>query len=285
MTSVLIAASILVIATIVLFRRKLALPPEGNPRAFLRKGRRKTTTKLVVCAGDSLTHGFNSGDYVALLRGQLGGAGYEFVNAGLNGDMAYNLRQRLDEIIACRPDMVTLLIGTNDVLGTLGESWANYYMSAKKSPQPPTLDWYRQNLSGIVQRVVEETDAAVAILSLPVLGEEQESEINARLSLYNEAIKELSDADGVTYLPLNERIRSVLETAPSSSPTPIGGNFRQSGQRILAAMVRHYLWRESWDAVASRDGSSMFIDQIHLNDRGAALVAGLVRDWLTNQPD
>ena len=71
--------------------------PENNPGAFLERGRQTTTRTLVVCAGDSITHGVVSANYVEMLERRFAADGYEFVNAGINGQLAYNLLQRLDE--------------------------------------------------------------------------------------------------------------------------------------------------------------------------------------------
>ena len=46
---------------------------------------------------------------------------FRFLNHGVNGDLAWNGLQRLDRVIAERPDFVTILIGTNDVNATLSE--------------------------------------------------------------------------------------------------------------------------------------------------------------------
>ncbi|MFV8052550.1 SGNH/GDSL hydrolase family protein [Mycobacterium sp. 48b] len=68
----------------------------------------------IVCAGDSITRGKLSADYIAMLRQRPVGERAEFVRAGVNGDLAHNLLQRLDTVIAADPDVVTVLIGTND---------------------------------------------------------------------------------------------------------------------------------------------------------------------------
>ncbi|MGY4857374.1 SGNH/GDSL hydrolase family protein [Cryobacterium sp. AP23] len=86
-----------------------------RPDAFLAWGRHRQTDTVVVCAGDSITHGFMSASCLSLLQDRLGADGYEFVNAGINSDLAWNLLQRLDAIIACQLEVVTILIGTNDV--------------------------------------------------------------------------------------------------------------------------------------------------------------------------
>ena len=77
--------------------------PVNNPGAFLKRGRQTTTRTLVVCAGDSITHGVVSANYVEILERRFAADGYEFVNVGINGHLAYNLLGRLDDVVACRP--------------------------------------------------------------------------------------------------------------------------------------------------------------------------------------
>ena len=38
---------------------------------------------------------------------------FSIVNAGINGDLAWNLLERLDDVIDCNPNHITILIGTN----------------------------------------------------------------------------------------------------------------------------------------------------------------------------
>lgn len=48
--------------------------------------------------GDSITHGRIGTNFVDILSRKFNN--YEFVNAGVNGHLAWNVNQRLDEIIA-----------------------------------------------------------------------------------------------------------------------------------------------------------------------------------------
>ena len=79
------------------------------------------SAKTVVCFGASLTAGTVSFNYLDLLAARPSLAGFRFINHGVNGDLAWNGLERLDRVIAERPDFVTILIGTNDVNATMGE--------------------------------------------------------------------------------------------------------------------------------------------------------------------
>ena len=245
--------------------------PHNHPKEFLQRGRGSTTTTLVVCAGDSLTHATLSADYVAMLRHQLGDHGYEFVNAGINGDLAYNLLQRLDDIVACQPDVVTILIGTNDVNATFD---AKSYRG-KNLPLSPTLDWYRLNLTTIASRLQEETNARIILLSLPVLGEDLSGVTNRKITTYSAAIQEIANAHGLMYSPLNEAFQAALKDTNSALPYAPGPliTFKTIGQ--------HYLLGQSWNDVSARNGFYFLTDHIHLNERAAETIARHISTILT----
>lgn len=80
--------------------------------AFLRTGRRPQTKRLVACAGDSITRGQSSANWVDILQRRFAADGYQFVNAGIDGDPAWNVLQRIDDVVHCQPDAVTLQVGT-----------------------------------------------------------------------------------------------------------------------------------------------------------------------------
>lgn len=248
--------------------------PKNSPKAFLQRGRPSGTRTLVVCAGDSITHGVASANYVAMLDKQFAPAGFAFVNAGINGNLAWNVLQRLDDMIACRPDAVTLLVGTNDVNATFDAEWEASYRREQKLPVTPTLAWFCQNVECILDRLRAETNARLAILDLPMLGENLDSAMNRRIAVYNDALRAIAAAKRVTCLPLHERLCARL---PSKHvPPPYEGK----KETIARAAFKHYLLRKSWDAVSSDHGLVLLTDHIHLNDRGAAVAAALIGDFL-----
>ena len=75
-----------------------------------------------------------------LLQAELQPAGYEFVNAGKSGDLAWNLRQRLNDIIACGPDAGTVWIGTNDTAARISDTWRDGYLKQQRLPRQPDLE-------------------------------------------------------------------------------------------------------------------------------------------------
>jgi lysophospholipase L1-like esterase len=274
--AVLVAGAVLAARTVA---RALApwRVPADSPAAFRRHGRVSTARTLVVCTGDSITHGVMSADYLALLRGRLGEDGYQFVNAGINGNLAWNVLQRLDDVVGCRPDAVTLLVGTNDVLGTLGPAWETTYRRQQHIPVTPTLAWYVENLRAIIDRLLAETHARLAILDLPPLGEDLASEINDRVREYNVALRKVAAEAGVEVLPLHDRLVALL---PEDRTPP---SFAGRRDLMGSALVRRLVLGRSWDEVSEAHGLAILTDHVHLNDRAAAVVAELIEGWLADR--
>jgi acyl-CoA thioesterase-1 len=205
---------------------------------------------LVICAGDSLTEGTISGNYVVEVQARFPEC--QFFNAGINGDTSAGLLKRIDECVACNPNKALILIGTNDV---------------RKSDD---LASYSRNLDSIIGRL---RNTHVAILSIPPLGEDLDGDINRRVVRWNTAVREIAARYMVTYLPLFETIAAEL-TRP-------GKPFKLRMGLMIAAHFRRSLLHQSFDEIAAINGFTIQTDQIHLSDRGAKIIATLVASWLT----
>jgi lysophospholipase L1-like esterase len=239
-----------------------------------------STTRHVVCLGCSITRGQVSVNYVKMLEGRTAEGSFTFTNAGVNGDLAYNALQRLDSVIGLQPDVVTVLLGTNDANASLTEKNHRMMTRMKKLPVRPTIDWYRENLTAIVNRLAKETSARVALLSLPVLGEELGSESVRRSAQYSAVVKEITVAHNLTYLPLNERQTAHLQAGRHTPGIPF-----QDGRALSArAAMQHFILRRSSDSISRRRGLELTTDMTHQNTRGAKIIADLIEKFLRGTP-
>lgn len=229
----------------------------------------------LVCAGDSITHGNVSASYVELLARNH--PDWQVFNAGINSDLAETLLRRLDDVVSVNPDLVTVLIGTNDVNATLSRASLLSYRRRGKTAGTPDADQYRRNLTAIVRRLKAETSARIALLSLPPMGEDLAHEANRRADVYSAIIREIAEAEGVAYLPLRERMKAELVANPSK-PTI---RFEETVSTVfVAALLRHVLgW--DYDRIAARYGNHLLTDNLHLNTRGAALVAEAIESFVS----
>lgn len=236
-------------------------------------------TTRVACLGDSLTRAQLSVDYLELLKRRRPPGDVRLARYGANGDFAYNLLQRLDALVADPPDVVTVLIGTNDARASLAGYPVERAMKRKQLPQRPSADWFQQCLGAVVERLRTETDAMIGLLSLPVLGQQLDGAAAQASQAYSRMAAEVAAANEATYLPLHERQLEELRQA-DAPPIPYRELTPAAGAGVL---IRHAVLRRSLDPISRRRGLVLTTDHIHQNSRGAALIAEVIDTCLLPQ--
>ncbi len=250
--------------------------PDNNPAAFLEEKQSTSGKKIVVCIGDSITHGRVSCDYVDELSRRLSPAGYVFINSGINSEFAYNVLRRIDQIIACNPDYVTILIGTNDANATLSDDNAENGMREMGLPQKPDKGWYRQNLRAVCAKLKANTRARIALLSIPPIGEDRASTPFLRAVQFSAVIRETAAAQGITYLPLNELMAGYLERHGAAPALP----YEKFEYAMYKGIFQHYVLGDSYDEIARANGFLLVTDFLHLNCTAAGMTADLIQGFL-----
>jgi lysophospholipase L1-like esterase len=236
--------------------------------------------KTVACFGASLTAGTVSFDYLQLLGARPSLADFEFINHGVNGDLAWNGLQRLAKVIGDDPDFVTIMIGTNDVNATMSDrNWLRY-KSFNHLPTRPTLEWYEENLRRIISRLKVETTAKLAVLSLAPIGEDLRHEANKKVQQYNKAVRRVAHDEEIDYLPLcEEMIAYLLAHEADRAALPPMLAYRDGLHNTANALGLHSTGL-TWDEVSQRNGLLLLTDTLHLNGTGAGIVADLIEAWL-----
>ncbi|MGW4052193.1 SGNH/GDSL hydrolase family protein [Streptomyces sp. NPDC004779] len=229
-------------------------------------------TTRVACLGDSLTRAQFSVDYLDLLERRRPPGDLRLARFGVNGDFAHNLLQRLDAVVTDPPDVITVLIGTNDARASLAGYPVEQAMKRKRLPDRPSAGWFQQCLGAVVARLKTETDATVALLSLPVLGQQPDGPAALASRAYSRLIGEVAATDGVAYLPLHERqVEELRRAAPP--PTP----YREATPAaVIGVLLQHAVLRRGLDTISRRRGLVLTTDHIHQNSRGASLIAEVV---------
>ncbi len=250
--------------------------PDNNPANCTAKG---PGQKRVVFVGDSITMGTVSGNYVDMLGERLDADKYDLVNAGINSQLSYNILQRLDEVIACEPDYVFVLIGTNDVNAVILEGNAEGYINGQNLPQPPSAAWYRENMTVIATKLKVETKAQIVLLSLPTVGELPDSHAYQLSAEYSAIVQEVAEDTAVSYLPLHETMDTYLRQQPGIRT----GYSEDWLQLVNDGIRRHYLYRQSFNAIGQRNGFLLHTDPLHLNTTGATIIADLLLPVLVGE--
>ena len=233
------------------------------------------TKPVVVCCGDSITHGHIGYDWVSALRKKDDSKIY--INAGINADLTWNLNERVDNIIKHNPDYITILIGTNDAIGSQNiKHIQDYYVSTKGLPRLPHIDWYRSELERFITTVTVQTDAKIAISTLPWLGEQSNAEIITVVKDHNDIIRSLSKKYNLTLIDLFKNFEDSIDSNNSVPYTTT--EWRRL--RGLRAVILHYVFGWSWNRTGKKYRLKLLCDHIHLNEKSGAIFQNLMEDFI-----
>ena len=257
--------------------------PKNYPTSGQIKATDLAQKKVVVCAGDSITHGNMGANYVDMLSGTLGNQAFYFFNAGINADLTFTLLRRIDDIVACQPQYITLLIGTNDLNATMSPSLLNSYRSLHKitPDEIPTFETFKTNYQKIIECLKTRTKAQIAVCSLPIISEDLAHQINIDADQYSAFLKDLCAEQQLTYLLVRERMKDYLKEINKKLGTP----YHQTTLLMNVGVMRHYLFGTSWDTISNAHGNALSYDNLHLNNRGAEIIMDCVTVFLSKQPN
>ena len=230
------------------------------------------TKKVIVCFGDSNTHGNVSYNWVNDLSSQL--IDYQIFNAGINSDLTYTLLRRIDDVIACKPDFITILIGTNDVNSTMHLKMEKRYQQLGRIDKviSPNFEDFKKNYIEIIHQLKQKTKAKIAIMSLPVMGEDLSHEANLRADKYSDFIKQLATDKQVSYLPVREKQKEFL----LKNPKPLKHSFEETYKLLNFSVISHYLLGKTWDEITTKHGFQLTPDNLHQN----SIAGGMIRDLI-----
>jgi len=198
------------------------------------------------------------------------------IGGRVNGDLAYNVLTRLDVVIAEQPDFAIILVGSNDVNATLTARMARAYRLWKRLPEIPRPEWYEANMVRIIRLIKERTSARIAVISFPVLGEDLASLPNERMRAYSALLMQIAAQEEVTYLPVHERQERYLREVDHGAGRPHDAN----SMLMWTSLFRRYVLRQDFETIAEGNGFVLTTEGLHLNRRGATIVADVIEAFL-----
>lgn len=178
--------------------------------------------KTILFQGDSITDAGRSYEsdtnmgvgYPTLVSGALGydyPGQYCFCNRGISGNRVVDLYARIKrDIINLKPDILSILIGVNDV-------WHEYSFG---SPNGVDAEKYFKIYSMLIEEIKEALpDTKIMILEPFVLKgsgtEEQWDVFRSEVEKRAEKAKEVAEAYQLTFVPLQERFDEAAKAAPA----------------------------------------------------------------------
>jgi lysophospholipase L1-like esterase len=238
--------------------------PPNYPEPSQRNGK-----PLFVGFGDSLTQGNIGANWLNVLAAQR--PDIQFFNAGMNADLSYTLLTRIDDVIDCQPQYISLFVGCNDVNATMAPVRMQRYYELGKITQDANYEGFKENYKTILQRLSTETTAKILLISIAPITEHPQHAVNQKAELYNQVVKELAQEFGLIYIPFREQLWQQLPKAPSQI-----ADYEVGFPLIRKAIIKHYLFQHSWNQISQRRHAQFLIDNIHLNNTAADILVQLI---------
>lgn len=251
-------------------------PASNNPLRYASGSLHRPGRKAVVIVGADMVRGQISFNYVDYLSQKPELQDYQFINAGINSDLSYNLLMRLRNIIVCRPSYIIIQIGTNDLIGSRYSKFATYFKLVKRIPVRPNLDIFSQNLNLVVQNLKQNTKAQIGLVGLPMIGESIHSPVNDQVVAYNRVIENIAIQQKVRFLPVYPEQVRYLAGSRRTSATEWDGNFKIIGKSI----VDHLVSKTNFDEIAFKNGFLLHTDGVHLNSSSGMMIAKQIENFL-----
>lgn len=266
---------LLVVAGVVGVHNLLASLAEPAPVAPV-----EGTKYTVLCLGDSLTRGNCSADYTTRLSRRLEKDKIRVVNAGINGNMVHDVLARLAGVLedTPSPEAITILIGTNDANATLDSNVAKRALENPAMGRIPDEPVYRTLYTELIERLRQNTDAPIILISIPPIGEVPGSTEWNRSAEYAAAVRDIAAAERCAYVPLFETLSSRIMKNPPN-PDEFPGHEDWTRGMHMAVFRRHVLGKD-YRTIGSAEGYILHSDQLHLNEEAAAILVDLLEPFV-----
>lgn len=166
---------------------------------------------IVVCVGDSVSdcgrtrpvgegNGGLGSSYVQNLHAMLDSAypmkHLRVINMGVSGDTSRQVRARYEDILALKPDYVTLLIGINDV-------WRKYDRPDKSAYVP--VEEYTENIEWMIRQTMPVTKHML-LLSPFFMNQSREDEVRIMVGQYHDAMRTLAEKYDLCFVDLQKEM-------------------------------------------------------------------------------
>ncbi len=123
---------------------------------------------------------------------------FEFIDLGISGNRAENLRDRwTEDAIAHQPDVISILIGVNDTWHYMGDN--HFSETSHNMPHEYFEECYR----GILERLKKETNAKIIILEQFLLFTDDKANFRADLDPKIQITRKLAREYADVFIPLD----------------------------------------------------------------------------------
>ena len=228
------------------------------------KDKRHSSERSIAFWGDSLTEGFPGASYFKILKQRL--PEYELLNYGKGGDTVISLYQRLRRKQLNEPiDIAFLWVGVNDVFVNISPSYP-IIKTINKQPWSKEHEEFERYYHLTLEVLCQGANRVITVPPL-FMGEDMNNQWNKEIEKLSRIIEKVSASyENVEYLDLRKIIFPKLVDQNVSEYLP------ESATRVVLDVIL-LKQTEQIDKKSSERGLLFTLDGVHLNSRGADLVA------------
>ena len=228
------------------------------------KDKRHLSERSIAFWGDSLTEGFPGASYFKILKQRL--PEYELLNYGKGGDTVISLYQRLRRLQLNEPvSIVFLWVGVNDVFVNISPSYP-IIKTINKQPWSKEHEEFERYYHLTLEILCQGANRVITVPPL-FMGEDMNNQWNKEIEKLSRIIEKVSASyENVEYLDLRKIIFPKLVDQNVSEYLP------ESATRVALDVIL-LKQTEQIDKKSSERGLLFTLDGVHLNSRGADLVA------------
>ena len=274
----LLIATVILITVVYFYVSSIAATPPKGRADDLSQELSLKSGRVIACIGDSLTHGNIGECWVERLRNEY--PEDTVLNEGINGDVAWQVNNRIESIVNCSPDIIILMIGSNDAMASFNKKSGERYKSNNKLPEIPTFKSYKKLLPKLLDRL--NGTSKIAICTLPPIGENRDSAINVHIRKFNDFIELTANNKNINLIPVSKLLWDDLSKRTYHVKSDYDPNSLPIIRRIYGGMVHHYIFKKPWDEIAKSRGQWLLFDQIHLGERAAKILFNATKKYISS---
>jgi|TARA_B110000977_G_scaffold167945_1_gene216840 lysophospholipase L1-like esterase len=274
----LLIATVILITVVYFYVSSIAATPPKGRADDLSQELSLKSGRVIACIGDSLTHGNIGECWVERLRNEY--PEDTVLNEGINGDVAWQVNNRIESIVNCSPDIIILMIGSNDAMASFNKKSGERYKSNNKLPEIPTFKSYKKLLPKLLDRL--NGTSKIAICTLPPIGENIDSAINVHIRKFNDFIELTANNKNINLIPVSKLLWDDLSKRTYHIKSDYDPNSLPIIRRIYGGMVHHYIFKKPWDEIAKSRGQWLLFDQIHLGERAAKILFNATKKYISS---
>ena len=198
-------------------------------------------------------------------------------------------KERVAYAAACNPSFVNLMIGTNDIKGIYIKEWGDKSRETFRIPENISYKNFAKNFDSILEQLLKNTEAFIAVNTLPPMGENLECEANKCIRAANSLIKKSvikametkAGKERIMVVDVYGALAAHILEHKTERQRKISLKVDEFGEISIKIAFKSKIFGVGYNECSEKYGLSVLLDALHLNDTGAMIVADKVSEWMT----